>query len=102
MTSLDHTVEYGDSLQYESKLTITFERPCHTYGTLIGYTVVLYGERDGKEPHEVTEETNLTTYTTTSLKPDYVYTVNVSVITESDFRSEPANLTFVTQAGGTI
>lgn len=97
--NLEHTIEYADSVQYEPKLTLTFETPCRTNGTLIGYNVRVLGERSGKEPHEFTQETNDTTYTTTLLRPDYAYTVSVSVLTEG-FQSEEVATNFVSQAGG--
>lgn len=102
MQNLNHTIQYGETIQYDATLTLTFERPCHTYGTFNSYTVSLLGVRDGKEPHELVEETNLTTYTTTSIKPDYNYTVGVSVLTAGDYKSEPIDVTFVSQAGGNV
>lgn len=91
---------YTESVQYEAILTVHYERPCHTYGALIGYSVTLIGEREGKEPQQFTNETDLTVYSTTSLKPEYSYTVSVSVLTDEQFQSEPVTRTFVSQAGG--
>lgn len=79
---------------------MSFERPCHTYGILSGYSVHLLGVRNGKEPHEITEQTTVNIYTSTSIKPDYSYAVSVSVLTEDDYESQPIDVTFVSQAGG--
>lgn len=98
--NFSYTIEYGETIEYEPELTITFERPCHTYGTFSGYNVGLLGIRDGREPHEIIEKINQTTFTSIDIKPEYSYTIGVSVLTEDDYESQSINVTFVSQAGG--
>lgn len=100
MQNLNYTIVYGETIEYDPKLTVNFERPCHTYGTFSGYNVSLFGIREGKQPHAIIEQTNLTTYTSTLIKPEYNYTVSVSVLTDN-YESRSVNLTFSSQAGGT-
>lgn len=62
----------------------------------------MIGVRDGKDPHELLEEINTTTHTITSIKPEYNYTVLITVLTEGGYESEAMNLTFISQAGGKL
>lgn len=100
--NLSYTIEYGGGLEYEPNFTVVFERPCHTYGGFNGYRVVLSGTRDGKEQHLVSEDINVNTYTSTSIKPDYNYEVSVSVLTEDKYVSQPIYVLFSSQAGGKL
>lgn len=96
-----YNVEYIENEEYQAALSVSFQPPCHTYGILEYYELNLTGLRAGYEDHVIVQNTQNVEYYIDSLRPEYNYTVQLTVKTRN-FKSSAVSENFQSAAGGKL